>query len=138
MTLEKLSSYYDLKLLIDVLKNELYELRAKAYKVKAVSYERYGDSSPKGTVSDKTSGYASSIAEKEHEISELYEEAEQKRAEIFDYILFTVAKEDVLTASVMYWRFIGCLEWFKVGQKTNMSDDGARKICTRYLKSHKE
>lgn len=44
MTLEKLSSYYDLKLLIDVLKNELYELRAKAYKVKAVSYERYGDS----------------------------------------------------------------------------------------------
>lgn len=136
LTLEELSSYYKLKLLIEVLENELFEIRAKAYGAKTSG--GFSDIPGGKAVSDKTGKYASAITEKERKMSELYEEAEQKRAEILDYILFTVAQNDVVAAAVMHWRFIGCLEWFKVGQKTNMSGDAARKICMRYIKNHKK
>ena len=135
VTLEELSEYYKLSRYLEMLKEELTRLRAKAYGVGSAKPE-ISSGAHGGCKSDRTGEAAAKLADMDEELCVLTRECELARERIFRYITVEVAGKDKMTASIMYWRFIGRESWYKVGARTGNTADNCRVTVKRYLQKH--
>ncbi len=132
MTLHQLSEHYRLSQYIDALTNE----------IKVLTCEASGTNNPAPTSKpsdkhfDRTGDYAVKLTDTLKRLDEARIKSQQARANIEYYINVTVAEDDKLVSSAMYWRFVGLLPWHKVAAKLGTSEDSVKQMCYRYIRKH--